>query len=624
MSSSDDSWDNSADSNSEWDLTSDDSNSSDVADGEEAEFNDIDGLLPEGGEVGTYVELDGAESDHDRNFYGDHSDSDTSPDRHHIRYENRIMAHEDFTDANQDDSHLFLSSVDEISGDQLQPGRRGFNNADYETRNRLPASSELDVMRQIRALEHRIQRDVSPGIQPISTESDDEDWFYNCIHAVLPAGLSSTPKYTPLPTVSSIRVISLHAGRQDDVLSATLDVLDLDNPNIEYEAISYRWGPPALSKQPIFLSGRFLHINNELKEILIRLRRRNCARVVWADALCINQADMLERRQQVSKMQRIYSQASRVIIYLQGDNLHTNLCFKAVKDLTSAWITFHQTRDAQHSLDRILNEVVGHSEMSRIAQIFENCYWTRLWVVQEIVSSRLAIVHWNGEVISWTLVGLATTLIRNNKRLWNMFTSIKRSGSARAGLMNAYLMYRLPSARFRSSSMSFLDLIRLTRRFNVTEPLDRIYAILGLPSQQTGPERHFITPDYRLLRQGLYTRVFHWVVTTHETPLEILSAVRHTTLLFPDFPTWIPEWHIDPIRSIGASHRKGMKFDASAGWPSKPLLHVSWRLDQRSLTLEGFVLGTITSSQQIFSEVLSMNKRKRARQRNHFKQEVAT
>lgn len=207
------------------------------------------------------------------------------------------MAHEDFTDANQDDSHLFLSSVDEISGDQLQPGRRGFNNADYETRNRLPASSELDVMRQIRALEHRIQRDVSPGIQPISTESDDEDWFYNCIHAVLPAGLSSTPKYTPLPTVSSIRVISLHAGRQDDVLSATLDVLDLDNPNIEYEAISYRWGPPALSKQPIFLSGRFLHINNELKEILIRLRRRNCARVVWADALCINQADMLERRQ---------------------------------------------------------------------------------------------------------------------------------------------------------------------------------------------------------------------------------------------------------------------------------------------------------------------------------------
>lgn len=66
MSSSDDSWDNSADSNSEWDLTSDDSNSSDVADGEEAEFNDIDGLLPEGREVGTYVELDGAESDHDR------------------------------------------------------------------------------------------------------------------------------------------------------------------------------------------------------------------------------------------------------------------------------------------------------------------------------------------------------------------------------------------------------------------------------------------------------------------------------------------------------------------------------------------------------------------------------
>ncbi|KAF4442510.1 hypothetical protein FALBO_17293 [Fusarium albosuccineum] len=65
MSSSDDSSGDTGDSNSEWDLASDDSDSSEAADGEVAEFNGIDGLLPEEGEIGTYVELDGADSDDD-------------------------------------------------------------------------------------------------------------------------------------------------------------------------------------------------------------------------------------------------------------------------------------------------------------------------------------------------------------------------------------------------------------------------------------------------------------------------------------------------------------------------------------------------------------------------------
>ncbi|KAF5009902.1 hypothetical protein FDECE_3887 [Fusarium decemcellulare] len=608
MSSSDDSSGDTGDSNYEWDLASDDSDSSDAADGEEAEFNDIDGLLPDEGEIGTYVELDGADSD------------DDPP--------------EDPVDVSQDDSHFLTSLFDEDGVTGPQQGSGGPNTMTQGTNDIKPSASQLLIARQIRALEHRIQRDIAPGIQRIPNTGsgygtisrpadDDEEWLCDCIHSVLPASLSSTPKYTALPTSSCIRVLCLYPGQKDDMLTATFAVLDLDRPNMDYEALSYRWGPPILSNQPIFLLGKFVHINDALKAIFLSLRLRNRVRIVWADALCINQADMKERRQQVAMMQRIYSQASRVVIYLQGENIYASKCFQAVKDLTSAWIAFHGGANNQ-SPDRIYDYVVGEYEMRRIAQIFENCYWTRLWMVQEIVSSRFAIVHWNGQVISWTLVGLATTLIRNNKRLWRMFTSIEDAHSARTGLMNAYLMYRLPSARFRSSSMSFLDLLRLTRRFNVSEPLDRIYATLGLPSQQTGPEKFFISPDYRLLRQGLYTRVFHWVVTTHETPLEILSAVRHKTLRFPDFPTWIPQWHIEPIRSIGASHRKGMKFDASAGWPSKPMLQVTWKLNQRSLTLEGFVLGTITSSQQLFAGSLSKYRKKWARELYQFKEKVTT
>ncbi|EWZ31035.1 hypothetical protein FOZG_15443 [Fusarium oxysporum Fo47] len=174
------------------------------------------------------------------------------------------------------------------------------------------------------------------------------------------------------------------------------------------------------------------------------------------------------------------------------------------------------------------------------------------------------------------------------------------SPDARTGLMNAYLMYRMSSTQFRGDSMSFLDVLRLTRNFDVSERLDRIYAILGLPSRHTGPGRTSIPPDYRLLPDGLYSRVFYWVYRTHDEPLEILSAIRHTSLFYPDFPTWIPRWHVKPIRSIGISHRASMKFDASAGWKSKPPAKLAWSRNERHLILQGFVLASVTSAHRVF------------------------
>lgn len=78
------------------------------------------------------------------------------------------------------------------------------------------------------------------------------------------------------------------------------------------------------------------------------------------------------------------------------------------------------------------------------------------------------------------------------------------------------------------------------------------------------------------------------------------ATVQHTTLLCPDYPTWIPQWHVKPIRSIGGSHRAGMKFDASAGWNPKPPAKLAWKSNERYLILQGFVLGAVTPSRRVF------------------------
>jgi hypothetical protein len=49
---------------------------------------------------------------------------------------------------------------------------------------------------------------------------------------------------------------------------------------------------------------------------LRKLRNRDSERILWIDAICINQDKTLERNHQVTLMRDIYSKASRVVVWL--------------------------------------------------------------------------------------------------------------------------------------------------------------------------------------------------------------------------------------------------------------------------------------------------------------------
>jgi hypothetical protein len=455
-------------------------------------------------------------------------------------------------------------------------------------------SQKSQISKAVRALEDRVHRDIcqdhlsmlwcvqnygtTPNIvtrEPghIPTKTSILGWFSEPLRCIF----GGPWIYTPLASSSHIRVLAIQPGVNDDTLVASFEILDLNTANFQHEAVSYQWSGGGGQKASIYLEGEKIFINAYLRSILLHLRLKRLVRILWADAICINQADHVERLQQVSIMQRIYSQAFRVIGFVGKDYLHASTCFSAIEALTASWFDARKSFSEENSISSTPGRIHCSDEeaMSRIVEIFRSGYWKRLWVVQELVSSRRAIIRWGHAEISWTLLGLATTLIRNDQKLITMFNRMDKSkqstsafqgnSDARTGLMNAYIMYRMPSAEFRSDSMLFLDVLRLTRNFDVSERLDRIYAVLGLPSQHTGSGSKSIPPDYRLLPNGLYSHFFYWVFQTHKNPLEILSAVQHKTLLYPDYPTWIPQWYVKPIRSIGGCHRAGMKSNASAG-----------------------------------------------------------
>ena len=82
-----------------------------------------------------------------------------------------------------------------------------------------------------------------------------------------------------------------------------------------YEALSYVWGDPDKTL-PILINEHCFNITVNLYAALLRLRNRSFERIIWVDAVCINQECKQEKERQIQSMAKIYGQANRVIIWL--------------------------------------------------------------------------------------------------------------------------------------------------------------------------------------------------------------------------------------------------------------------------------------------------------------------
>jgi hypothetical protein len=86
-----------------------------------------------------------------------------------------------------------------------------------------------------------------------------------------------------------------------------------------YETLSYVWGEGVKPYQ-IRVNGRALGITSNLFEALLHLRASE-PRIMWVDAICIDQTNTSERNHQVALMRDIYTQAVRVNIWLGNFHL---------------------------------------------------------------------------------------------------------------------------------------------------------------------------------------------------------------------------------------------------------------------------------------------------------------
>lgn len=108
--------------------------------------------------------------------------------------------------------------------------------------------------------------------------------------------------------------------------------------NKSYDALSYVWGDTSI-RLPIILNGKQLLITTNLENSLRRLRHESEPRILWIDAICIDQHSMTQRSEQVQMKASIYGGASRVVVFWLGEeDEYTKTTFMTLRLITAKQI----------------------------------------------------------------------------------------------------------------------------------------------------------------------------------------------------------------------------------------------------------------------------------------------
>jgi hypothetical protein len=186
-----------------------------------------------------------------------------------------------------------------------------------------------------------------------------------------------------------IRTVILLPGLPTSPIRCRLETHDLYELLFQYEALSYEWGDSTGEERSIFLNDQEVQVRENLYSALIHLRYSDSMRLMWIDALCIDQANTQERNHQVGMMGDINSRAKLVLVWLGLEGGNSAEVF--------AWLHGNPFRDFETEAgDGIIWE--------GLASLLNRRYWTRIWIVQEFILGPKPEIHCGRDSIDGNII----------------------------------------------------------------------------------------------------------------------------------------------------------------------------------------------------------------------------
>lgn len=391
------------------------------------------------------------------------------------------------------------------------------------------------------------------------------------------------------------------------------------HPFQRYTALSYVWGDQSRSHK-IFLNGKAFYVGDNLHTALMRLRRRvdiavlsrpdkltdsdnkrvealyrhllPAGRLLWIDAMSIDQANLLERKAQVKLMSRIYRQADYVhadLGYAGEGGRHLFRLLKIVIDAgkacdsyQSSRFAFNNTRISGDSQPErgFISAIESHwqniqspestftapdlpppSGQSLEAQgiplendtiwswwrlLMDSQYFRRLWVIQEFALAK-GITLWFSDcgidpnMIVDCIRYLSKYSINRGLYLSADTTSTSNENASTAGIAgfaNMAFQRNLIHTPTHSDSEQacLLEKLSLARETLATDLRDKIYGMLGLASD--GPT--FLSfVSYSTSIEAVYEDFAQSFVERGQG-MEMLYQVDSRVSKTLQIPSWVP------------------------------------------------------------------------------------
>ena len=369
-----------------------------------------------------------------------------------------------------------------------------------------------------------------------------------------------------------------------------------------YYALSYEWGN-SLSKQPIIVKSceiKFtVTVTLNLHLALEHLVKKCEDLVIWIDAICINQSDDEEKARQVLYMRDIYAQAEETLSWL-GPSITVNMLHddsvidminmvgpdaseSGLFELVATLIRYSDTNEELYKKTRAEIEELFAERFKKwkhfakllkkgYARVQDLSYWDRIWIIQEITTSKKFSLQWGRHKIqSQHLKGFIVAVQMFVTHIYTLSLKIlekyelpddeirdcvlESNGphstmhSSIFGIRSRYHAYG------KSPPDSLLSLLARTSipcsgtniRSSCKEPHDRIFGLLGIARDRE-----------TLAIPVTYKNPFR--VTYEETARAIIAGGTLDVLAYsqfpksdPQMPTWVPDWqvHLQSYSSIG-------------------------------------------------------------------------
>ncbi|KAH7388923.1 heterokaryon incompatibility protein-domain-containing protein [Cadophora sp. MPI-SDFR-AT-0126] len=435
-------------------------------------------------------------------------------------------------------------------------------------------------------------------------------------------------QYSPLDDPSSSRVLRLEpAGRYNDELICALVHISLNHDTPAYEALSYvwnnssntwtskfKWSPPKIkfafypplegeeapdpidsneNDEPEFnnsgghitCDGQRIEVGAELFDALRRIRLPDRRRLVWIDALCINQEDLSERNAQVQNMRSIYSHADHVLIWV-GEHFSGGPASQALLDfITELELLITIIMDTygpknRRAIESALIEAYNahYIRWNFLRELLSRAWFGRVWVLQEVANAKKATIHAGSAKCDWdTIAAIARWL-----SIYDVNGPLNIRGTI-CSLTTVDMIWKISRLKEdpRKPLPKIIDVLAETRLCMSTYAIDKVYGVLGLVCEEDAAS---IPIDYGIEAADHYQRIAEMQLRTAG-----LSVLYHCTksahISTVGCPSWTPDWSQPCYHS---SYLKlGYKCSAAASSTSQ------FRVERPALIARGRIVDTV-------------------------------